>query len=106
VRSFLLRFLDVFDRDGDFRAVPIGRFAWRSFLLTALYFGFSHRSWEWAVAFPTGVLFNLWLYRRRHLGSVILAHAVTNAAIWASVVFAPEQWTTRGGATLDPWIFL
>jgi hypothetical protein len=106
VRSFLLRFLDVFDRDGDFRAVPIGRFAWRSFLFTVVYFGLSHRSWEWAVAFPTGALFNLWLYRRRQLGPVILAHAVTNATIWTAVVLAPPGLTTRSGAVLDPWIFL
>lgn len=106
VRSFLLRYLDVFDRGGDFREVPVGRFAWRSFLATSLYFGFSHRPWEWPVAFPTGVLLNLWLYRRGQLGSVILAHAVANAAIWAAVVLAPGSVATRGGAALDPWIFL
>jgi CAAX prenyl protease-like protein len=106
VRSFLLRYLDVFDRGGDFREVPVGRFAWRSFLGTSLYFGFSHRPWEWPVAFPTGALLNLWLYRRGHLGSAILAHAVANAAIWTAVVLAPGSLATRGGAALDPWIFL
>jgi CAAX prenyl protease-like protein len=106
VRSFLIRYLDVFDRGGHFREVPVGRFAWRSFLLTSLYFGFSHRPWEWPVAFPTGVLLNLWLYRRGQLGSVILAHAVANGAIWAVVVLGPGSLATRGGAALDPWIFL
>ncbi len=106
VRSFLARFADVFDSERDFREIPIGRFTWRSFLVTSLYFGLSHRSWEWPVAFPTGVLFNLWLYRRRSLGAVIVVHAVANAAIWVAVVFAPAGLATLGGRPVDPWIFL
>ncbi len=93
VRSFLLRYVDVIDTGKDFRAVPIGRFAWRSFLVTSVWFTFTHVPWEWIVAAPVGVLFNLWLYRRRHMGAVIVAHAVVNAAIWALVVFGPgELW--------------
>jgi len=106
VRSFLIRYVDVFDRGVDFREVPIGRFAWRSFAVTALYFALSHARWEWPVALATGVLFNLWLYRRRSLPALILAHAVANAAIWAAVVFAPAGLATLGGRPLDPWIFL
>jgi CAAX prenyl protease-like protein len=106
VRSFLIRYVDVFDRGGDFRELPIGRFAWRSFLVTSLYFALSHARWEWPVALATGVLFNLWLYRRRSLGALVLAHAVANAAIWAAVVSAPEGLATLGGRPLDPWIFL
>lgn len=99
VRSFLIRFLDVFDRDADFRSVPIGRFAWRSFIGTVLWFTVTHQTWEWIVALPTGIVLNLWLYRRRHLGSVVLAHAVANAAIFCVVV-------TSAGANPDLWIFL
>jgi len=99
VRSFLLRFIDVFDRQADFRDVPIGRFAWRSFLGTVLWFTVTHQSWEWIVAAPTGIVLNLWLYRRRHLGSVVLAHAAANATIFAFVV-------ARAGANPDLWIFL
>jgi hypothetical protein len=106
VRSFLIRFVDAFARGGDFREVPIGRFAWRSFVVTSLYFALSHARWEWPVALATGVLFNLWLYRRRSLPALILAHAVANAAIWAAVVFAPAGLATLGGRPLDPWIFL
>jgi hypothetical protein len=106
VRSFLIRYVDVFDRGGDFREVPIGRFAWRSFVVTSLYFALSHARWEWPVALATGVLFNLWLYRRRSLPALILAHAVANAAIWAAVVLAPAGLATPGGKPLDPWIFL
>ena len=31
VRSWLIRYIEVFDRRGDFRKLPIGRFRWRSF---------------------------------------------------------------------------
>lgn len=97
VRSFLLRFLDVFDTDADFRSVPIGRFAWRSFIGTVLWFTVTHQAWEWIVALPTGIVFNLWLYRRRRMGSLVLTHAVANGAIFALVLLAgpdhPELWT-------------
>ncbi len=89
VRSFLLRFAEVFERDGDFRREPIARFAWRGFLVTALWFTFSHAPWQWWVALPTGVALNAWLYQRGHLVACVVAHAVANAAIWALVVLGP-----------------
>jgi hypothetical protein len=92
VRSFLLRLVDVYDAGMDFRRVPIGRFAWRSFLVTVAWFTFTHVPWEWVVAPVGGALFNLWLYRRRHIGATIVAHAVANAAIWLAVVLGPEAW--------------
>jgi membrane protease YdiL (CAAX protease family) len=52
--------------------------------------------WEFGVAAVAGVIFNLWLYRRRHLGAVIVAHAAANASIWLLVVLSPG----------DLWIFL
>ncbi len=90
VRSFLLRYLEVYDRERDFRAVPIARFGWRSFAGTVLVFTITHAPWEMPVAFVTGILFNLWLYRRGHLGSVVLAHAVANGTIFAVVVGAGD----------------
>jgi len=101
VRSFLLRYVDVlvFDPDADFRERAIGVFAWPSFLGTVAWFTVTHQGWEWIVALPTGIILNLWLYRRRHLAAVVLAHAVANAAIFAFVV-------ARAGANPDLWIFL
>jgi len=96
VRSFLLRFAEVADSGGDFRSLPMARYATRGFFVTLLWFTFSHAPWEWWVAAPTGLIFNLWLYRRGHLGATVLAHAVANGSIWAFVVFGP------GGA----WAFL
>lgn len=89
VRSFLIRLVDVVDKGGDFRDVPIARFSWRSFLVTSVWFTFTHVSWEWIVAAPTGILFNLWLYHRRHIGATIVAHAAANASIWLVVVLGP-----------------
>ena len=86
VRSFLLRFAETYER-GDYRAEPIARFGVRSFVVTVLWFTFTHAPWEWWVAFPAGIAFNLWLYARGHLTACVVAHAVANAAIWALVVF-------------------
>lgn len=90
VRSFLLRLVDVlWEGRGDFRDVPIGRFRWPSFAITTVWFTLTHVPWEWIVAAPTGAILTLWLYRRRHMGAPIVAHAVTNAALFALVVFGP-----------------
>ena len=89
VRSFLLRYADVADTGEDFRLQPIGRYRARSFLVTVVWFTFTHASWEWIVAAPTCVVLNLWLYHRGHLGAVVVAHAVANAAIGALVVLGP-----------------
>lgn len=91
VRSFLIRLVDVVDEGTDFRDVPMARFRWRSFLVTSVWFTFTHVDWEWIVAAPTGVLFNLWLYRRGHIGATIVAHAAANASIWLVVVFGPPE---------------
>ena len=91
VRSFLMRLVDVIDGDMNFRKLPIGRFTWRSFVVTVLWFTFTHVPWEWGVAALAGVLFNLWLYRRRQMGALIVAHATANAAIWLAVVLGPES---------------
>ncbi len=88
VRSFLLRFAEVFEA-GDFRAEPVARFALRGFVVTVLWFTLTHAPWEWWVALPSGIAFNAWLYWRGHLAACVVAHAAANAAIWALVVFGP-----------------
>jgi CAAX prenyl protease-like protein len=92
VRSFLLRLVDVVDTHMDFRRVPIARFTWRSFVVTVAWFTLTHVFCEWPVALVAGVIFNLWLYRRRHIGAVIVAHAVANASLWLAVVLGPDAW--------------
>lgn len=99
VRSYLLREAEVYNSDQSFRAIPIGKFAWTGFIVTLVWFTFTHVQWEWPVAAATGVIYNLWLYQRRHIGALIFTHAVTNAALFAAVVWANE--TGR-----DWWFFL
>jgi CAAX prenyl protease-like protein len=104
VRSYLMRAVVVYSGNRDFREIPVGTFTWPSFLVTLAWFTLSHARWEWPVALLAGVLYNLWLYRRRHIGSLVLAHAVTNAALFFLVV-----WGATGDAPLilrDLWFFL
>jgi len=108
VRSFLIRWVELFswrggrleyDASRDFRDLPMARYTAWSFWITVVYFALSHALWEVPVAAAAGVLYNLWLYRSRHLADVILAHAVTNGTILAVVVVA----SARGA---DLWYFL
>lgn len=89
VRSFLIRYAEVYDRPGDFRDLALAQYRPRGFWVTVVWFTFSHAPWQWIVALPTGVILDLWLYRRGHIGATILAHAVANGTLWALVVFGP-----------------
>jgi len=89
VRSFLHRYLQVWDSGADFRDRPVAHYTPVAFIGTVVWFTLTHAPWEWWVALPAGVLFNLWLYRRGHLGACVVAHATANAAIWLLVVLAP-----------------
>jgi CAAX prenyl protease-like protein len=88
VRSFVTRFAASFER-GDFRLLPLVPLGARAFVVSALWFTFTHAPWEWWVALPTGIALNAWLMARRHLVPCIVAHAVANAALWALVVLGP-----------------
>ncbi len=96
VRSFLMRAIDAWSGREDFRELPIGRFAWPSFLGTVIWFTVTHQTWEWVVALPAGIAFNLWLYQRRSLPALVLCHAAANATIFVTVVLLgpdrPELW--------------
>jgi CAAX prenyl protease-like protein len=106
IRSFLMRYLDVFDTGEDFRDVPIARFRWRSFFWTWVAFTFSHLPWEYPVAAATGLLWNLWLYHRKHLGSLVFVHAVTNGSLFLLVALASGRLHDLQGRVLDLWYFL
>lgn len=108
VRSFLIRGAELvsvsrhgvrLDEQRDFRDLPIGRFTLWSFAVTVLYFTFSHVSWEWPVALPAGILFNLWLYVRKQIPALVVAHAAANGS-----VFALAWLGSRAGH--DFWFFL
>jgi CAAX prenyl protease-like protein len=106
LRSWLVRYADVFDRPVDFRDVPIASFAWRSFLIVVIYFTFSHMPWEWPVSFAWGLGSQLWFYHRRHLAALVVVHATSNLAIFGFVLAMNERFTDASGQPLSLWFFL
>lgn len=105
VRSYLIRAVDTYPSDRDFREIPVGTFAWRSFLVTVGWFTLTHAEWEWPVALLAGVLYNLWLYRRKHIASLVIAHAVTNASLFLLVVWGAAD-ANAPAILRDLWFFL
>ena len=106
LRSWLLRYADVFDRPVDFRDVPMARFAWRSFLVVVIYFTFSHVPWEWPVSFAWGLGSQLWLYYRGNLAALVVVHATSNLAIFAFVLAMTGRLSDAAGQPLSLWFFL
>jgi CAAX prenyl protease-like protein len=106
VRSWLLRFADVFASRRDFRDVPIARFTPLSFGVTVLYFVFSHQGWEWGVMLVWTLLTMAWFYHRRHIVPLILVHAVTNGAIFAFVLLCDGRFRDAQGAPIPLWFLL
>lgn len=88
IRSFVMRFADVYDTRRDFRDVPIARYTARSFWLVTLFFTLGHVFWEYWVAIPWVMATNWWFYRRGHIGAVILLHAAANATILLTAILA------------------
>jgi CAAX prenyl protease-like protein len=105
IRSFVMRYAEVFDSGEDFRRVPIAHYTRKSFWVATVVFTAAHLPWEWIVAVPWVVLSSWWFYRRGHLGAVIAVHAVTNAAILLFVLAMGGE-LTLGGRTIDLWIFV
>ncbi len=106
VRSWLLRYAEVFDKDTDFRDVPIAHFSWRSFLVVSVFFTLSHMQWEYPVAVLWILGTQLWFYRRKHIVALVIVHAVTNLAIFLCVVFGSGRIRDASGQAIDLWFFL
>jgi len=106
VRSWLARYIDVFDKGGDFRVAPIAAYSLRSFLVVVVWFTFSHVPWEWPVAAAWIVLTQLWFYHRRQLGSLVIVHAASNLAILAFVILFDGRLTDGQGDPIDLWFFV
>jgi len=106
VRSWLVRYVDVCDKPDDFRDVPIGRFRWRSFVVVAVWFTFSHVSWEWPVAIAWVVLTMFWFYYRKNLLSLVITHAGSNLGILAFVILQSGRWVDGEGKAISLWFFV
>lgn len=106
VRSWLARYADVFDRDLDFRSVPIARFSRRSLLVVTLFFTLSHVPWEWPVAMLWILGTQLWFYFRRQLGALVLVHAASNLSIFVAVLLLDGRLRGADGAPIGLFYFL
>jgi len=72
-RGFLMRWLI----EEDFISVPLGTYQHFSFWITTAFFAAVHGA-EWPLAALVGVLYGAWFVRTKSLGSIMLAHGVTN----------------------------
>jgi CAAX prenyl protease-like protein len=84
-RNFLIRFLI----DPNWKNVKVGTYSLVSFIITVLFFGFSHQ--QWLGGLITGILLNILLYIKKDVGDCILAHAVANAILIA-IGFFTGSW--------------
>ncbi|MDA8744774.1 CPBP family glutamic-type intramembrane protease [Rubripirellula amarantea] len=107
MRSFLIRFVEVFDDpDKDFREIAIGKFGGMSFAAVILVFLATHVPWEWYVMLPWAIITTLWLYLRKDLFALVVVHSATNAAILLSAIFLSGTFSDRSGGTLPLWFFV
>jgi CAAX prenyl protease-like protein len=104
IRSFVMRYADVFQQRGDFRDIPLARFTRVSFVTSIVVFTMGHVPWEWWVAVPWVVLTNLWFYYRKDLYAVIVVHAATNASLLVGAWLYGDRF---GGANpISLWLFV
>jgi exosortase E/protease (VPEID-CTERM system) len=64
----------------EFQDVPLGRFTWFSFTISAALFGVFHGQF-WLAGCLAGVLFSVALYRRGRMSDAVLAHATANGLL-------------------------
>lgn len=86
VRSFFIRFIinpDKWDK------VKIGTYTLASFMLSVLFFGFSHG--RWIAGLVVGILLNLWLYYKKDISSCIQAHMIANACLAIFAIYT-QNW--------------
>jgi CAAX prenyl protease-like protein len=74
----------------DFRSVALGAYNAWAFGICAVLFASEHGPY-WDVGLVAGIAYNWWMVRTRSLGDCILAHAVTNASLFAYVLYS-GQW--------------
>ncbi len=82
-RGFILRAFVSWDR---FETVPWGSFAWRAFLGSSLLSVLQHPN-NWGVSILCWLLYNGLFYWKKSLKCSMIAHGVTNLALYLYVVF-------------------
>lgn len=93
-RGFLMRYLipeTVKDVVNDnFEKVPIGTFGVVSFAVTTAIFASVHGA-QWPLGVAVGLLYGWWFIRTKSLGSVMIAHGVTNLLLGIYVLVS-QRW--------------
>src|SRR5262249_44277355 len=76
-----------------FSEIPLGTYSAQAFWMVALLFAAEHGPY-WEVGLIAGILYNCWMLKTKSVGDLILAHAVTNAALSAYIIAAGkwEYW--------------
>ncbi len=106
IRSFVMRYSEVYPGKGDFRDVPLAHYTARSLIATTVIFTIGHVPWEWWVAVPWVVLTSLWFYHRKNLWALILVHAVTNAALLLLALYGGDLFSDGQGQPISLWFFV
>lgn len=106
MRSFVIRFAEVWNGRGDFRDIPIAHYARNSFIAVVVIFTLAHMPWEYWVMVPWAILSTLWFYWRRHLMAVIVLHAATNGAILLIAALTDGMFRDDAGNPLPLWFFV
>lgn len=71
-RYFLHRALE----SGSWLKVPLGTYSLSAFLVTTLFFAFSHS--RWLPGLITGAILNILWYKKKNMNSIVVAHAIAN----------------------------
>jgi len=85
-RGFLMRILI----SKNWERVKIGTFTLFSFIVTVLFFGFAHE--RWLAGIITGIILNLWIYKKKDIFATITAHSTANLAL-AIYVLVTQNWS-------------
>jgi CAAX prenyl protease-like protein len=106
VRSWLQRYVEVYDKHVDFRDIPIGAYSRRSLLVVAVWFTFTHVQWEWPVALAWILGTQLWFYHRKSLVSMVIVHSASNLSILGFVMAFTGVFRDGEGLPIDLWFFV
>ena len=95
-RGFLLR---AFINWSEFEKVPLGTFAWKSFLLTSLISTLEHPD-NWVVSIPCWFAFNALMYWKKSLLFLVFVHGFTNLFLYVWVILQAVCWENSSA-----WMF-
>jgi hypothetical protein len=85
VEEFFTRFfLHRWVQAKQWMKVKQGTFHWPAFIITVLFFGFSHA--RWLPGIFAGILLNLLWYRKKDMSSIITSHAAANLILGIYVI--------------------